>query len=788
MESKRVRRHLAECESCRVRESEMLAANEKLFQQLREAHQMEPTPAPSAKSPRPEYLSDDLSATVDAGTSIDSGRVKGTVPADFEIEGYEIRKEIGGGGQGVVFLAFQKGAKRHVAIKLLQKRGNASESARKRFQREIEVVAQFNHPNIVTVFHPGLTSDGRQFVVMDYIRGQKLNDFLRRQHCSLEETLKLFRTVCQAVDYAHSQNVIHCDLKPSNILVDEEGNPKILDFGLAKRTEEPADSLVTQHIMGTPAYMSPEQAQGRPLDARTDVYSLGVILNQLLTGGSPYPVDGSNSEVLRHIVETDPSPLRQRWSAEQGVPPRSDGKTHPSKCPIDKDVETIVITALHKETDDRYQSAGLLADDIDRYFQGKPIRPRRKNPFYVAWKEFGQAVARFPKASHLVVLALVYLIAHTLYVSGVFRPLDRRFESLVQWLNPAVWPDELVVVALDDATYDDVERLASDLELNGVSAKNLFSWRRLHGALMRRLAGARPKVVAWDIKFASTQPRYDPDFIKGVSALQEVDSRVIVGYADVDEERHLALSPAIAEVVDARGWIQIHEEGGVVNGALLLVNHPPHPPTPSLSLATFAASRFPDFQPVYEWETMSTMIRIRYNSPDSKRPLTSWVPEPDTIMATNVTSGFAIGLPPGMDPENRTAASEIVVISEPEVLKRHTLTYRSVFDMTETELQERFRGKTILIGDTRLNRTKKPDRKRVDDGMGGREEFSCYVHAAVIAQLMKTGHRGERGITRAGWVVERFSILFAGSCGVLIGMRNRGRLARLRFWIMCLVG
>ncbi|MCH8806130.1 MAG: serine/threonine protein kinase, partial [Planctomycetes bacterium] len=153
--------------------------------------------------------------------------------------GYEVIRELSHGGQGVVYQAIEKATKRKVAIKVLLEGPYASASARRRFEREIELVASLKHPNIVAIYYSGLTHDGRQFCVMDYIRGVSLTRYVREQKLPLEAALKLFATVCEAVQYAHNKGVIHRDLKPANIVVDADGNPKVLDFGLAKQIGGP---------------------------------------------------------------------------------------------------------------------------------------------------------------------------------------------------------------------------------------------------------------------------------------------------------------------------------------------------------------------------------------------------------------------------------------------------------------------------------------------------------------------------------------------------------------------
>lgn len=311
-------------------------------------------------------------------------------------QGYNVVREIHRGGQGVVYQAIQKSTKRKVAIKVLLGGPYASASAKKRFEREIELVAQLKHLNIVSIFHSGVTDDGRQYCVMDYIRGKRLNDYVRDEKLPLEEVLQLFAKVCGAVNYAHQKGVIHRDLKPSNILVDTDGEPKVLDFGLARTVTGQAETLVslTGQVVGTLPYMSPEQTRGNPdeIDIRTDVYALGVIFYELLTGHYPYPVVGQMADVLKHIAETPPTPPSRRWTKESGVTQRSGKRLRPGKCPIDTDVQTIILKTLSKERERRYQTAGDVGRDIQHYLDGEPIEARAANMVYLLRSWFRQNV------------------------------------------------------------------------------------------------------------------------------------------------------------------------------------------------------------------------------------------------------------------------------------------------------------------------------------------------------------------------------------------------------------
>jgi len=353
--------HMAACPSCVERGD--------AFSQRRDTQRTEHPVG--AGPPAPEHL-------LDVGAA--------ALPA-FAVDGYDHLRELHRGGQGVVYQAIQQTTKRKVAVKVLLEGAGASRAAQRRFEREIELVAQLKHPNIISIFHSGRTRDGRQFCVMDYVRGLRLDEHVRQRKPALRGLLELFATICDAVAYAHQRGIIHRDLKPSNILVDAQAMPKVLDFGLAKQLVGPVETLasMTGQVFGTLPFLSPEQVRGNPeeIDTRTDIYALGVILYHLLTGQYPYPVEGQLAEVISHIAETPPTPPSRSWTAEHGLIAAQSGA---AQCPIDHELETIVLKALAKDRERRYQSANEFARDIRHYLAGEPIDAKRDSTWYVLKK------------------------------------------------------------------------------------------------------------------------------------------------------------------------------------------------------------------------------------------------------------------------------------------------------------------------------------------------------------------------------------------------------------------
>ena len=319
------------------------------------------------------------------------------------IPGYAIVGEVHRGGQGVVYRAIQQTTGREVAIKVLLDGRFAGERELARFEREVRILAGLRHPNIVTIHDSGV-ADGRAYFVMDYIAGCALDEYLP-SGVDCDAVVRSFVPICDAVNAAHLKGVIHRDLKPSNIRIDEDGRPHVLDFGLAKQDADDDSAAAVEQAMtqtgqflGSLPWSSPEQAAGRSneVDMRSDVYSLGVVLYQLLTDKFPYEVRGSLDQVVANIIHAEP--IRPRAICRQ----------------IGGELETIVLKCLHKQPERRYQNAGELGRDLQRLLNNEPIEARRDSAIYLLGK-----IARRNKLPIAFAAIVVALLATSTVILGV---------------------------------------------------------------------------------------------------------------------------------------------------------------------------------------------------------------------------------------------------------------------------------------------------------------------------------------------------------------------------------
>lgn len=361
---------------------------------------------------------------------------------------YRLRERIGEGGMGEVYVAEREDQfRQRVAVKLIRP-GMASPEVVRRFVIERQTLAALNHPHIVRLVDGGATEDGLPYLVVDYVEGIPIDRYCDQHKLPISQRLHLFVETCVAVHHAHQSLVVHCDLKPSNILVTAEGAPMLLDFGIAKLLDPTsmgisAQAALTRQRAFTPDYASPEQLRGEPVTTATDIYALGVVLYELLTGHSPYRASsGSLADWIRSVCEQDaepPSTVIHRVT-ETTADDQTPGETlTPEKVSESRegdpqslhrrlrgDLDAIVLKALRKDPQERYGSVDQLAEDIRRHLDGRPVLARRNTTAYVT-RKFLERHKLGVAAAALVILTLAAGLASTLWESDVAA---RRFEDV----------------------------------------------------------------------------------------------------------------------------------------------------------------------------------------------------------------------------------------------------------------------------------------------------------------------------------------------------------------------
>jgi eukaryotic-like serine/threonine-protein kinase len=394
------------------------------------------------------------SAFVDAGL-VDENE------ADFylgkQIDNYKILEEIGHGGMGTVYLAVKadESFDKKVAIKLI-KRGMDTGAVLKRFVMERKILAQLENPNIASLLDGGSTPDGLPYLVMEFVEGLPVTKFCDSNNLDISDRLELFQKICSAVSYAHQNLVVHRDLKPSNILVTKDGTPKLLDFGIAKLLHpdwslETDEATATMFRLMTPEYASPEQIRGLPITTASDVYSLGVVLYELLSGERPYKIDSRLPQEVANIILTE-EPVRPssvvsgQWLVVNKNTKGNSAKTTNPQSKIQNpkslrgDLDNITLKALRKEPERRYQTVQEFSEDIRRHLAGLPVTATADTTFY--------RVEKFVKRHRAGVLA------------GLFM-----FFSLVGGISVAIWQavEARKERAKAERRFNEVRQLANSL-------------------------------------------------------------------------------------------------------------------------------------------------------------------------------------------------------------------------------------------------------------------------------------------------------------------------------------
>ncbi len=430
---------------------------------------------------------------------------------------YKIVRELGYGGMGAVYLAERADGKfeQRVALKLLKRELNTT-ALRQRFEQERQILASLEHPNIARLLDAGATDDGVPYFAMEYIEGLPIDVYCQQNDLDLDDRLDLFREVCAAVNFAHRNLVVHRDLKPSNILVNQEGDPKLLDFGISKMISDEFSQTATITKLGamTPSYASPEQLQNKGTSTATDIYSLGVVLYELLSGHRPFESrEHDLKEIYQAVIEADPpapssitgthSGLLPVRSAVEGESSANDtaanrsGVTRPHALAINAhylrgDLDNIVLKALKKEPERRYSSAENLAEDIHRHQRGLTVTARPDVFSYRAAK-FIRRNKFAAGAGALLLLVVIAGVAATMWQARVaaserdrakleaekVRKINTYTQNILNfsnphWLssNPKRNRDAKISDALDEALKNIDTDLANEPE---IQAEILFT-------------------------------------------------------------------------------------------------------------------------------------------------------------------------------------------------------------------------------------------------------------------------------------------------------------------------
>ena len=416
-------------------------------------------------------------------TGLDESLVEIKLDTSFVFGDYELLEEIGRGGQAVVFRARQKSLNRIVALKLIGFGHWESTPHLKRFRHEAEAAASLEHPQIVPIYEIG-ESDGSCYFSMKFVEGGQLAEVLKRESMSTRRAAELLAKIARTVHFAHQHGILHRDIKPGNILLDRQGEPHLTDFGLARLLEQESTITHSSDVLGTPSYMSPEQAAGRTkeLTAATDVYSLGAVFYQMLTAEPPF-AGGTTYETIRLVLESEPRNPRVR------------------NAKIDRELSTICLKCLEKDSKRRYSSALALAEDLEHWLKHEPIQARRTGVI-ARGKKWLQ---RNPTAAGIVALSLALIAA----LGVIVWTSDLFYHSPTTGI--AVLPFENLSNDKEDASFADgvqddlLTKLAKIAHLKVISRTSVMGYRSQHNTrqignelgVSHVLEGSVRKTGAW---------------------------------------------------------------------------------------------------------------------------------------------------------------------------------------------------------------------------------------------------------------------------------------------------
>ncbi len=568
---------------------------------------------------------------------------------------YTVIAELGRGGFGVVYKAIHHGKQRTEALKVLFSKTPLRAAY---FQNEVHLVARLRHPGIATLYEAHLGTVP-PYYTMEYVPGQHLDEYLRAHEVSLEDRIEIIRKVAVAIDYAHRAGVIHRDLKPQNIVIDAAGEPRIIDFGIAKRLgleSDPAQAAGrAEGALGTYGYMSPEQLRGGPFDGRTDVFSLGALLFHAITS-QPATEAANHARLL--------AMLRERWVSRA------------------EDLAAIIRRAVHPSADERYPDAAAFVADLDAYLAGRPVGALPGLPP-------GRRVARLaglilrnhPGALQVTALAgAALLLVATLW--------NVRAAVTVS----AARGDGVVLVGIFSSTEEAIRAGRLGADLPGLRPHDRKSWRVLYGHFMAQLADAGVRAIAWDFYFPDAHDEYDAAFVAGARA---AGVPVIVGAAEIDDNAEPVLAPQIRAGVF--GWglllgVNPAGRGGEISQPLAVLRGR-NAPVPTLATATMAAVRQPNHR--MEVRIARNALELCYEQPQVRPGQKRWLDAADVVPFFEEHRPAAP--PPPLKPGDRIFLARYQ-LDEMAAWGARAIPFEEILAMDAAERRTHLAGRVVLVG------------------------------------------------------------------------------------------
>lgn len=610
----------------------------------------------------------------------------------FQLDEFEVLRRIGRGGQGFVYEAFDNNLDRSAALKIVIAKRH-SPDALDRFEREGKALAKLNHPNIVTIYTSKTTAafgdaPARYFAMEYFHAALPVTEYADQHGLPIHKRVSLARTLCLAIEAGHQEGIYHRDLKPPNLLVDKDGVPRVIDFGLAAgpSVQDESGRRAREYgtAVGTPCYMAPEQFRGDPdlIDERSDVYGMGVVLYELLTGHLPYAVLGKHWREVGEIVQTvEPDPPRR------------------FRRDLDDDLVAVLARALCKAPSERYQTMRELADDLGRWRAGEHTSARERSVSSRALASLRRRAVSEPKRA-LAAGALLSVVLASVFVRGLIAdvlPLDGWLREIGSSARVALGdgPGELTSVRGISIDRDGVEAVAQSLGIEGVVPGDTQTYRELHGRTLEKLAEAEPRVVAIDIGFADRDDPGDPAFVRGIETLRDAGCPVVIAHPDwpmltakrraIDADI-LGTNPTgvpTGEFSPEEGWRM--DSAVQLPGEILA--------TPSFSIATYMAMRYPDTPYFTKIDPISAEVVVTLGAVNAG--ISDTVGEEQRIPVTQVRPD--VGKRGLVERGSRIAYTYLEIPSR-EALDRATLDLVELFDLPLNELRERLYQRVVVIG------------------------------------------------------------------------------------------